>query len=343
MKKLLVICGGQSTEHLISRMSCQSVMNNLDRSKYQISLVGISLEGDWYLLEQNKLDLPGDKWLENSKVIKEIISFIQEHDVILPILHGKYGEDGSIQGLFEMSGVPYVGCRVLGSALAMDKVFAKKIFDSAGIKQVPSIYVKQRFDGKLVAIKDDMSESENINDLVETSFGFPCFVKASNSGSSLGCYRVDSKEDLMDKLIEASKHDRKILIEQAIDCWELEVAVLGIDDVIASRVGQIRPHGDFYTFESKYYDKESSTIIPALVDDKIQEEIRKNAIKAFKAIDGFGLSRVDFFYDKKTNQVYLNEINTLPGFTNISMYPELMADSNISYKELLNRLIDLAI
>lgn len=170
----------------------------------------------------------------------------------------------------------------------------------------------------------------------------PCFIKASRSGSSLGCYRCDNRDDLISKLEAAAKYDRHIVVEENIDCIELETAVLGNDDIIVSRVGQIMPHGEFYTFESKYEDAESKTCIPALVDEKIQEKIREYAIKAFKAVDGHGLSRVDFFLDKKTNNIYLNEINTMPGFTKISMYPQLMNDFGISYSDLLDKLIELA-
>ena len=177
---------------------------------------------------------------------------------------------------------------------------------------------------------------------MEKELGFPCFIKASRSGSSVGCYRCAHKEDLMTKLIEASKYDRHIVVEECVDCIELETAVLGNDDPIVSRVGQIMPHGEFYTFESKYEDEESKTCIPALVDQEIQDKIREYALRVFKAVDGHGLSRVDFFLDKKSNQIYLNEINTLPGFTKISMYPQLMNDFGISYSELLDRVIQLA-
>lgn len=171
----------------------------------------------------------------------------------------------------------------------------------------------------------------------------PCFIKASRSGSSVGCYRCDNQTELIGKLSEAAKYDRHVVVEECIDCIELETAVLGNDDVIVSRVGQIMPHGEFYTFESKYEDEESKTCIPALVDEQIQEQIRQYAIKVFKAVDGHGLSRVDFFLDKKTNKIYLNEINTMPGFTKISMYPQLMNDFGITYPELLDRLIVLAL
>lgn len=341
-QKLMVICGGQSSEHIVSRMSCTSVMNNLNKDNYEVILAGIDKDGTWYELDQNHMNLADENWLENSQVIDSIFDLLKKQDVILPVLHGAYGEDGTIQGLFELAGVPYVGCRVLGSSVSMDKIYTKKILETVGIPQVKSIYVKKRYDSQLVVVDHEFNESCEIEDAVEQQLGFPCFIKASRSGSSVGCYRCNTKAELMDKLLEASQYDRHIVVEECIDCIELECAVLGNDDVIVSRVGQIMPHGEFYTFESKYEDEESKTCIPAKVDQEIQEQIRKLAVKAFKAVDGHGLSRVDFFLDKKTNRVYLNEINTMPGFTKISMYPQLMEDFGISYSELLDRLIQLA-
>ncbi|MFQ6793315.1 D-alanine--D-alanine ligase family protein [Thomasclavelia sp.] len=341
-QKLLVLCGGQSTENIVSRMSCTSVLNNLNKDKYEITLVGITLEGDWYYLDLNQQDLAKDSWLDNSHKVDDVFGLLKSQDVALPVLHGLYGEDGTIQGLFELASLPYAGCRVLGSSVAMDKIYTKKLFKLAKIPQVKSVYVKKRNDGKLVVIDDDYHEINDIEIYIEETLGYPCFIKASRSGSSVGCYRCNQKEDLMAKLQEASKYDSHIVVEEYVDCIELETAVLGNDDVIVSRVGQIMPHGEFYTFDSKYNDEESKTCIPALVDQKIQDQIREYAIKAFKAIDGHGLSRVDFFLDKKTNNIYLNEINTMPGFTKISMYPQLMEDFGISYSELLDRLIALA-
>lgn len=341
MKKLLIICGGQSTEHIISRMSCTSVLENIDKQKYDITLVGIDQGGTWYVLDQ-KQDLMKDTWLDNSKIVNDVFGLIDWYDVVFPVLHGKFGEDGTIQGLLELTGIPYVGCRVLSSSVAMDKIYAKKILENVGIPQVKSLYVKKRYDGELVIVKNNFDETKDIVNEVEEYLGFPCFMKASRSGSSMGCYRVDTKEQFYDKLNEAAKYDTHIVIEEYVDCIELETAVLGNDDPIVSRVGQIMPHGEFYTFESKYEDEESKTCIPALVDESIQEQIREYALKVFKALDGHGLSRVDFFLDKKTNKIYLNEMNTMPGFTKISMYPQLIADLGISYSELIDRLIELA-
>lgn len=342
MKKLLIICGGQSSEHIVSRMSCTSVLNNIHKNLYKITLVGIDKNGIWYLLDQNQKNLAKNSWLNNSTEIKDIFGLLKEHDVVFPVLHGMNGEDGTVQGLFELAGVPYIGCRVLGSSVSMDKIYTKKILNTAGIPQVKSLYVKKRYDDKLVVVDNNFQEHEKILNIVKKELGFPVFIKASRSGSSVGCFRCNKEEDLINTLQEAAKYDRHIVVEECIDCIELETAVLGNDDVIVSRVGQIMPHGEFYTFESKYEDAESKTCIPALVDEKIQEEIRKLAIRVFKAVDGHGLSRVDFFLDRKTNKIYLNEINTLPGFTNISMYPQLIEDFGIGYSDLIDKLIELA-
>lgn len=341
-QKLLVLCGGQSSEHIVSRMSCTSVLNNLNRDKYEITLIGIDLDGKWYCLDLAQDDLALDSWLENSVKVENVFGLLKEHDVAFPVLHGLYGEDGTIQGLFELTKIPYVGARVLCSSVSMDKIYTKKILDTVKIPQVKSAYVKKRYDDKLVVITKDFEEIYDVEEYIVNEIGLPCFIKASRSGSSLGCYRCDNQEDLIDKLEAAAKYDRHIVVEENIDCIELETAVLGNDDVIVSRVGQIMPHGEFYTFESKYEDVKSKTCIPALVDENIQEKIREYAVKAFKAVDGHGLSRVDFFLDKKTNNIYLNEINTMPGFTKISMYPQLMNDFGISYSELLDKLIELA-
>ncbi len=341
-EKLVLLCGGQSSEHIVSRMSGTSVLNHINKDKYEITIIGILEDGAWHQLDLNQNDLTKDTWLDNSTKIEDIYGLLKNHDVAFPVLHGLYGEDGTIQGLFELANIPYVGCKVLGSSIAMDKIYTKKILETVGIPQVKSLYVKRRHDDVLVVVNNTFYESEDVEWLIAETIGFPCFIKASNSGSSVGCYRVDSKETLVEKLVEAAKYDRKIVVEECIDCIELECAVLGNDDPIVSRVGQIIPHGEFYTFESKYQDAESKTCIPALVVDEVQEQIRKYAVQTFKAIDGHGLSRVDFFLDKKTNKIYLNEINTMPGFTNISMYPQLINDFGIEYPDLIDKLIELA-
>lgn len=339
--KLLLICGGQSTEHSVSRMSCTNIRKKV-REDYEVKVAGISQEGQWYILDDACRDYTLSSWLSNSTPVKDLMAFLKSFDCIFPVLHGMYGEDGTIQGLFEMAKVPYVGCRVLDSAAAMDKIVTKKLFAAAGIPQTPSLYVKKRYDRTFVVVRDDTTEDQNVETIIANELGFPCFVKASRSGSSVGCYKVTHPKDLMSYLMQAARYDRKIVVEKAIDCVELECAVLGNDDVIASRVGQIMPHGEFYTFESKYEDEQSATCIPAKVSEDVQQYIHKTAVKAFKAIGGHGLARCDFFLDQQTGNVYLNEVNTMPGFTNISMYPQLMEDLGVSQTELIDRLIALA-
>lgn len=342
MKKLLIVCGGQSSEHIVSRMSTTSLLSVIDKSKYEITVVGIDMDGFWYVIDNTTKDLKADTWLDNALPVLDVFGLLKSQDVAFPVLHGLYGEDGTIQGLFELAKLPYVGCRVLASSVSMDKIYTKKILDTAGIPQVPSMYVKRRYDNSLVVVSNSFDEYSNVVEKIEEELGFPCFIKASNSGSSVGCYRVNERESLLEKLQEAAKYDRKIVVEKCVDCIELETAILGNDDPIVSRVGQIMPHGEFYTFESKYEDQESKTCIPALVEEEIQEKIREYALKVFKAVDGHGLSRVDFFLDKQSGEVYLNEINTLPGFTVISMYPQLIQDLGISYEQLVDKLIELA-
>lgn len=341
-KKLLLLCGGQSTEHSVSRMSATSVYRELNKDNYDISVVGINLDGVWSKLDPHCKDLTEENWLENSIVVDDIYSYIKQFDVIFPVLHGKFGEDGTVQGLFELANVPYVGCKVLSSSISMDKIYTKMILKHAGIKQVNSLYVKCRHDGKFVIVDDQFNEHENVEAIIEEQVGLPCFVKASNSGSSVGCYKVNSKEEILPILKETSKYDKKIVVEQFVNCLELECAVLGNDDPKASLVGEILPAGDFYTFESKYEDENSKTIVPARISDELTNYIRETAIKVFKAVDGNGLSRVDFFLDKDSGELYLNEINTLPGFTSISMYPQLWKATGISYSSLLDNLIELA-
>lgn len=342
-QKLLVICGGQSSEHSISRLSCTSILNHLDMEKYELTLVGIDKDGTWYILDKNQADLSKNTWLDNSTKVENLFGLLKAHDVVFPALHGLYGEDGTIQGLLELAKVPYVGSRVLSSSVCMDKIFTKKLLNEAGIPQVNSVYVKKRYDGRLVAVTEEFDEITEVEAYIIDKLGLPCFIKASRSGSSVGCYRCNHREEILPKIQQAAQYDSHIVVEEYVDCIELETAVLGNDDVIVSQVGQIMPHGEFYTFESKYEDAESKTCIPALVDQEIQEQIRKYAKKAFKAVDGHGFARVDFFLDKKTNQIYLNEINTIPGFTSISMYPQLIDAYGIGYSELIDRLIGLAL
>ena len=296
-------------------------------------------------LEKEKEQLEKEKKQKAQKQYEEKVSkYLKELDIVFPVLHGLYGEDGTIQGLLELLKVKYVGCKVLGSSICMDKVYAKIIFEKAQIPQANYVYVKADKD-QYIYVNENFEEKEldlkNIAEITEQKLGFPVFVKPSNSGSSVGIKKANNIEELEDAIKYASNYDTKILIEEEIIGREIECAVLGNTDVKATCVGEILPAEDFYTFDAKYNNSESRTVIPAEIPEEKVEEIRKQAIKAFKAIDGTGLSRVDFFLGNN-GEIYINEINTMPGFTQISMYPKLFEASGISYKELLNRLIELA-
>lgn len=342
--KLGVIFGGKSTENEVSVSSAESILNNLDKNKYEIYPIYISKDGTWNKCEmREKVDLK--EQIKNNNEIDNIIKYLENIDVVFPVLHGLYGEDGTIQGLFEIINKSYVGCGVLASSVGMDKVYTKIIFDRANINQAKYIYLKKEND-KYILVNDDFTEEDvqlnDIGDKIKEKLKFPLFVKPSNSGSSVGVNKVENINELEKYIEYAGKFDKKILIEEGIDGKEVECAVLGNDNVISSCVGEIMSAEEFYSYDSKYNNKDSKTLIPANIDEKIQKEIQKLAIKAFKAIDGKGLSRVDFFVENGTNKIYINEINTLPGFTNISMYPKLFEAVGISYKELLDRLIELA-
>ncbi len=328
--KLAVIFGGTSTEHDVSIVSGTAVLENLDKEKYEILPIYIGKDGTWYKYTKEIKDI---KIMEIGKEIKEkekienVIEVLKKQDVIFPVLHGLYGEDGTIQGLLEMIKVPYVGCKVLASSLAMDKVYTKIIIEKAGIKQVKSEYIR-KFKDKYIYIDKHFNEKicdiDEICNIVEKNIDYPIFVKPSNSGSSVGVNKAETKEELKKAIEFASKFDKKILVEQGIIGQEVECAVLGNEEVIASNVGEIKAADDFYSFDAKYKNQESKIVIPADISKENQDKIRKLSIKAFKAIDGKGLSRVDFFVEKGTEDVYLNEINTLPGFTRNKHVPKIV-------------------
>lgn len=346
--RLGVIFGGISTEHDVSIVSGTSVIENLDKDKYDIYPIYISKEGIWYKYTKSIREI---KTLEINEEIKEIakiedvMSYLSIMDVIFPVLHGLGGEDGTIQGIFELIKVPYVGCGVLASSVGMDKVYSKIIFEKAKINQAKYEYIR-KYEDKYIYIDKDFNEKicdiEEVCNIVENNLKYPMFIKPSNSGSSVGINKAKTKQQLKDAIEYAVKFDKKILIEEGIDGRELECAVLGNEEVVASCVGEILPAEEFYSYDAKYTNTESKTEIPAKIEESIQDEIRKEAIKAFKAIDGKGLSRVDFFLENGTNKIYINEINTLPGFTKISMYPKLFEQVGIEYKDLLDKLIELA-
>ena len=325
MKKLGIIYGGISTENEVSEMSAKSVIENLDKEKYEIHEIYISKYGKWYEVKGNK-----------KEEIYNLIWYLKDLDIVFPVLHGIGGEDGTIQGMFEMLQIPYVGCGVLASSVGMDKVYTKIIFEKAGIPQTKYVYVK-RENNTYKIVDENFDEEELKIEKITKKLKFPMFVKPSNSGSSVGVKKATNVEELKLAIENAGQYDTKILVEQAIEGKEVECAVLQDGkNIIASTVGEIMSAEEFYSFDAKYNMPESKTLIPANIKNEQIEEIRKLAIKAFKAIDGKGLSRVDFFIEKETNKIYINEINTMPGFTKISMYPKLFEKVGISYSELLD-------
>ena len=332
--KLGVVFGGMSTEHEVSCVSAQSIINNLNKEKYEIFPLFIDKSGKWF---QDK---------EGNVEIKNICEELKKLDVIFPVLHGLYGEDGTIQGLFELLKIPYVGCGVLASSVGMDKVYTKIIFDRAHLNQASYLYVKKINDEYILVDKNFDETCMELDELAEYAIrklNFPMFVKPSNSGSSVGINKANNKEELKYAIKEAGQFDKKILIEEGINGREVECAVLGNDNVIASGVGEVIAPDQFYSYDAKYNDTGAQIIIPANLSSDIVKDIQKICIKAFKAIDGKGLSRVDLFVDKETDKVYINEINTLPGFTSISMYPKLFEEAGIKYSDLLDKLIELAL
>lgn len=345
-KVVAVLFGGQSSEHEISKISASTIIANLSKEKYSVIPIYISREGSWKIYDGPIENICKTDWEEYStnaiispdtshkgiiRIVGSKIKFMPI-DVVIPVLHGKCGEDGTVQGLLELAKIPYVGCGVLSSSVSMDKLFTKIIVDRLGINQA-----------KYKAVyKSDMQDLENICKNIESEISFPCFVKPVNAGSSKGVSKANDLEQLKIAIKEAFRYDSKVIVEEAINGRELECAVLGNCDVKASCVGEILSAGDFYDFDAKYNNAESKTVVPADISEDISNIIRKNAVKIFKALDGRGLSRVDFFVENSTNRVIFNEINTFPGFTSISMYPMLLKQDGIDLPNLLDKLIQYA-
>ncbi|RDY26186.1 D-alanine--D-alanine ligase [Romboutsia weinsteinii] len=351
MTKLNValIFGGKSGEHEVSLLSTASIYKHIDKNKYNVFTIGITKDGKWMYYEGSEENIKNGEWVNLANKNVEInlipsgsrevgIRFedgrVENIDVLFPVLHGPYGEDGTIQGLFEISQVPYVGCGVLASSVGMDKLVCKKVFSQIGLPQVEYTYTnKWEFDN------NTNQELDNI----ENKLKYPIFVKPANMGSSVGISKTTNREELLDGINEALKYDSRIVLEQGINAREIEVAVLGNYDVKASIAGEIKPAKDFYDYEDKYLDGASTYDIPAKIDQNTMSDIRRMAIEAFKGIDGKGLSRVDFFIDKDSGEVFINEINTLPGFTNISMYPKMWEKTGLNYEDIIDNLIKLAL
>lgn len=344
-KTVAVLFGGRSSEHEVSCVSAASVAEGIDTELYDILLIGITKDGRW-LKTDSIDDIKSGKW-KDSKVTAVISPDASQHgiifmdgthttikhiDVAIPALHGLYGEDGTVQGLFTLADIPYVGCGVVASGITMDKFFTKIVVDDLDIRQAQYVPVLRR----------ELNDMDDIVARVEAKLSYPVFIKPSNAGSSQGVTKAHDRKELIDGVTLAAKHDTKILVEETIIGRELECAILGGNNPKASGVGEILAAADFYDYDAKYNNAESKTIISPELPDGVKEKIRQDALAIFKAVDGYGLSRVDFFLEKDTNEVVFNEINTLPGFTPISMYPMLWAKEGIDKKELISELIELA-
>lgn len=344
-KTVAVLFGGQSSEHEVSCVSATTIISNINKEIYDLILVGITKEGKW--LKVNSMEeVTSGKWTEGKTIavlspdatqkglllITGTKTEVIKVDVAFSVLHGLYGEDGTIQGLLELARIPYVGCGVLASSVAMDKLFTKIIVNALNIRQAKYVPV----------LKSELSQIEKIIERIESTLDYPVFIKPSNAGSSKGVSKAHNREELETGLRNAANHDSKILVEETIIGREIECAVLGGSEPKASGVGEILSAADFYDYDAKYNNAESKTILTPELPAGKEEEIRTASVKIFKAIDGFGLSRVDFFLEKDTNEVVFNEINTLPGFTSISMYPMLWETRGIGKPQLIEKLIQSA-
>ncbi|MGD2048700.1 MAG: D-alanine--D-alanine ligase [Chloroflexota bacterium] len=347
-----IIFGGRSGEHEVSLMSARSVMAALNRDKYEIEMIGITRTGKWLtgnvaaaledglVAEARPATLLPDP--DNSTLMQlntenrhvSSLSEVATLDIVFPVLHGPYGEDGTVQGLLELAGIPYVGAGVVGSAVGMDKAIFKAVMVAHGLPVLPWV---------LVLSSEWFQDQERILQKVESTLEYPVFTKPANLGSSVGICRCTNRSELVAGLDDARRYDRRLIVEQGVDGRELEVSVLGNDHPIASVVGEIKPRRTFYDYVAKYISDDSELIIPAELDLDTTAQIQQMAVQAFQAIDGAGLARVDFLLDKDDGRIYINELNTIPGFTRISMYPKLWEASGISYPELLDRLIELAL
>lgn len=348
-----VIFGGRSGEHEISLLSARSLLSAIDPDEFEVTQIGITHDGIW-LVDEDLLSkfetgatpneqalatiLPDPSrpglYILNDSDQGEIIQLFTELDVVFPVLHGTYGEDGTIQGLLELAEIAYVGAGVLGSSVGMDKGVFRDVMKANGIPQVDTIVFLRR------EIEDSIDEV--INKSEELS-NYPLFTKPANLGSSVGITKCMNRSDLMEGLMDATQYDRRILVERGVNAREIEVSVLGNDDPIASIPGEIIPSADFYSYDAKYIDDRSDLLIPAPVPFEISQQVRNYAVRAYQAVDCAGMARVDFLLDKDSGELYLNEMNTIPGFTKISMYPKLWEASGLPFEDLVKRLIELAL
>lgn len=351
--KVGLIFGGKSGEHEVSFCSASSIIKAIDKDKYTVVPIGITKEGRWISPQDSELALQSGRIegkstvtllnnpsgtalvrIDNNQKLDKS-STLEKLDVIFPVLHGPYGEDGTVQGLLELADIPYVGAGVAASAISMDKDLMKTIFKQKNLPILKWLTIKR---------KEWQKDKGKILSIIQNDFEYPLFVKPTNLGSSVGITKAQKKEEL-DKAIDlASSYDRKILIEEGLEeVREIECSVLGNDEPQASVVGEVKPTGEFYDYDSKYIDKETQLIIPADLPDGVSQKVQEIALRAFMAVDAAGMARVDFFVSKKENKIYLSEINTIPGFTSTSMYPRLWEASGVSYPDLIDQLIQLAL
>ncbi len=333
-KRIVVLFGGRSGEHEVSIRSAASVIGSLDRSKYDVVPVAVTKEGRFLSPTDSAAILPAESHeglaTENTVTLCYEPGSGQRVDVVFPVLHGTFGEDGTVQGLLELADVAYVGAGVLGSAVGMDKDVMKRLFRERGLPTV----------GHLALLRP--GRHDRIAE-IEERFGYPVFVKPANLGSSVGISKAGDREELRRALDLAASYDRKIIVEPAIDGREIECAVLGNDDPEASVPGEVVPAKEFYDYEAKYIADDAELLIPAPLSDEQMEEVQRLAVAAFQAVDASGLARVDFFLENAGGKLLLNEVNTMPGFTSISMYPKLWEATGLGYSDVLDRLIELAI
>jgi D-alanine-D-alanine ligase len=350
-----VMFGGRSGEHEVSLMSARSILDALDPEKYAVTQIGIKHSGTWLVGDTvlDALDTEGEKRMAQAVLLpdpnrpelyrlrmiseaEEVLEKIAALDVIFSVLHGTFGEDGAMQGLFEANGVAYVGSGIVGSAVGMDKGIFKDVMTANNIPVVESMLIlRSELEANMEAVLD------RIEALVPSK-PYPLFVKPANLGSSVGISKCHSRADLIEGLMDAARYDRRLVIERGVNAREIEVSVLGNDDPQASVVGEVIPSREFYSYEAKYIDGSSDLLIPAPIPDDVADQVRKIAVQAYQAIDCAGMARVDFLLDKDSGEVFLSEINTLPGFTKFSMYPKLWAASGLPYSKLVDRLIELA-
>mgnify|MGYP000848886350 CR=1 FL=1 len=346
--KLAVIFGGRSGEHEVSLMSARSVLNVLDPEKYEVIQIGVTPQGNWlsgeavidhfekqdYTTLTPAILLPEPRGGHLFLVKNDRIEPLSALDVVFPLIHGTFGEDGTLQGLLELADLAYVGCGVLSSAVGMDKSLFKDVMRANDIPVVDSLlFNRGQITGDLPKVLAE----------IEANLPYPVFVKPANLGSSVGITRCANHSCLVEGLLDAARFDRRVLVERGVNAREIEVSVLGNENPIASVPGEIQPQEEFYTYSAKYISNTSRLIIPADLDAAITEEIRTIAIKAYTAIDGAGMARVDFLLERETGNIFLSEVNTIPGFTSISMYAKLWEASGISYSDLIDRLIKLAL